>query len=619
MNKLLLGILICASFTFSSHAASVSHEKDLRQLLNQYYLQDKEQLITQAVVDDAHAVIRERNQFSPNMVAMAFSLLSDVAFNRGNLLAAFQFARYGSESKAVAANIQLDLLLKLARGYYAEGNYIELRNTSNRAARLAEQANNMNYHLQALAYSVVSYALNADYALAVVELNKVEVLLSQNQHSVDQITLLEVIAEAHFYLSEYENAVELLNKVLKLRNDMSRTLGIARTYHLVANAYYQLYQFDDAYNAYWQSMFFAKKYQLDIRVAYAELGLGKVLYRQGQFEEAKVRLQSALVIFSQHNLVRVKVSAQIVLAKVMYALNQTNDGNKMLLATQSLAETIVLSPQQIELFLLLTDYYSKQKQFQKAMKAQKQYLKLYQNFHPNIREINTLTNAAASASHKTKELALNLAEKSQLSIEFDDKYRLQKLWIVLLAIGLCVSLVFIIYCRLREYRQKLHRNYDEVELPQSRIAQPIQTKRWYQQQYKMARKYQYEIAIAYLEIENWQELSFHFNRKILADISQTLATIYNENIDEEDFAGLISEGEYLFLCPHQTPEQIQVKLARIEHAINTCFFANLGDYSLKVRFVIDSPTIQDIDPYGFLSRLSEGKGIRKAVSNSELK
>jgi GGDEF domain-containing protein len=121
----------------------------------------------------------------------------------------------------------------------------------------------------------------------------------------------------------------------------------------------------------------------------------------------------------------------------------------------------------------------------------------------------------------------------------------------------------------------------------------------------MARKYQYNISIAYLQIENWQELSFHFSGKILTDISKALAIIINESLDEEDYSGVISAGEYLFLCPHQSPEQVLAKFTAIKQAIKTRFFANLGDYSVKIRFSIDSPNIQDIDPYVFLSRLSE--------------
>ena len=121
----------------------------------------------------------------------------------------------------------------------------------------------------------------------------------------------------------------------------------------------------------------------------------------------------------------------------------------------------------------------------------------------------------------------------------------------------------------------------------------------------MARKYQYSISVVYLAVENWQELNFHFNRKILIDVSQALAVIINENLDEEDYAGVLSAGEYLFLCPHQTPEQVAIKSSRIQQEIKTRFFVNLGDHSVKIKCSVDSPDIQDIDPYVFLSRLSE--------------
>ena len=609
MNRMLLVVLISFCISLFAQADTTMGDKNYRQLINNYYLQDKELLLSQDVVDVAQAVVNNRNQFSHNIVASAFSLLSDVAFNRGNLLIAFQFAQYGSEIDKVDVELQLDLLLKIARGYYDQGNYSKLKDTSQSAAWLAEQANNMNYHLQALAYSVVAYALSAEYEQAVKVLNKVETLLSQNQKNVDQITLLDIIAEAHFYLSEYDNAVELLNQVIKLRTDMSRTEGIARSYNLVANAYYQLQQYDDAYNAFWQSLQFAKQYKLPIRAAYAELGLGQVLYQQQQFKPAKVRLLNAQVIFNQYNLIRIKLSTNISLVKVMLALGERAEAETMLLSAQSIAENIVLSPQQIELYLLLTDYYSTKNDFEQVIEAQRHYLTLYQGFYPNFSVKNSFASEAISASDKAKKLALNLAEQSQLSLAFSEKYAQQKMLIILLASLLSCSLIFITFCRFQVHRQKLNRNYDERELPQNQLAQPVQTKRWYQQQYKMARKYQYNIAVAYLKVENWQDLNFRFNRKILTDVSQVLAVIINENIDEEDYAGLISAGEYLFLCPHQTPEQVLIKFTRIKQAIQTRFFANLGDYSVKVVFSIDSPNIQDIDPYVFLSRLSESSSV----------
>ncbi|MBA6294213.1 hypothetical protein H4J58_11590 [Colwellia sp. MB3u-70] len=611
MKRMLLGILINFCILLTAQADAINSDKNYRQLLDAYYLQDKELLMTQGVIDVAQAVVNNPNQYSHNRVAKAFSLLSDVAFNRGNLSVALQFAQDGSETEPADVDLQLDLLLKIARGYYVQGKYIQLRETSQKAAWLADQASNMNYHLQALAYSVVAYALNDDYPLAVKELTKVESILSQNQQSVDQITLLEIIAEAHFYLSEYDNAVELLNHVLQLRTTMSRTAGIGRSYHLIANAYYQLQQYDDAYNAFWQSLQFAKQYNLPIRAAYAELGLGQVLYQQQQFTLAKVRLLNAHAVFNQHNLVRFNLSAKIALVRVLYALGKSAEADSMLLSAQSLAKDVVLSPQQIVLFLLLTDYYSEQKLFVQAIEAQKHYLTLYQALYPNVSVRNSLAAIATSGSNKAKKLALNLAEQSQLSLAFSEKYHRQQTWIILLASMLSCSLIFIIYCFFQAHRKRLNHYYDELELPQTHLTQAVQTKRWYQQQYKMARKYQYNISVAYLKVENWQELSFRFNRKVLADVSQVLATIIDENFDAEDYAGVISDGEYLFLCPHQTPEQVLIKLTRIKQAIKTQFFANLGDYSVNVIFSIAAPTIQDIDPYVFLSRLSECSAIEK--------
>ena len=37
------------------------------------------------------------------------------------------------------------------------------------------------------------------------------------------------------------------------------------------------------------------------------------------------------------------------------------------------------------------------------------------------------------------------------------------------------------------------------------------------------------------------------------------------------------------------------------------FFANLGEFSVNIAFSIATPSVQDIDPYIFLSRLSEIK------------
>ncbi len=608
MTAIRQGLFSLFLVIFTSQVNGTEASKETRLKLNNYYEQDKESLIYQDVVLVAQTVVNNRKIYSRDMVAKAFSLLSDIAYNRGDLVAALQFAQYGGNIDETTVLIRLDLLLKVARGYYSQGKYSQLRDISQETAWLAEQVGNMNYHLQASAYSVVAYALSADYGLAINELSKVEKLLSQNQHRVEQITLLETIAEAHFYLAEYDNATELLNRVLTLRIELEKMRGVARTYHLLAAAYYQQKQYDDAYHAYFESQQFAAKFGLNIRTSYAELGLGEVLYQQQNFIQAKEHLISAQATFERYNLPRVNLTTQIVLAKVYYALNEDQLAISLLLDAEKTAEKLVLTPEQIALYTLLAEYYQTQGEFQKAIAMQTRFIELHQGFNHTIEAKNAMVSAAINASKKTKNLALNLVEQSELSIQFNEKYRTQALQIKLLVAALSIIVLLYILRRFRQYREKLHQGYDEIELPKNQLARPVTTKQWYQQQYKMARKYQYEISIAYLVVENWQELSFHFNAKILADVYQAIAVIVNDNLEEEDYSGEICAGEYLFLCPHQGEKETQIKLTRIKQAINTRFFANLGDYSVKISFSVASPNIQDIDPYVFLSRLSDDTG-----------
>ena len=73
MKRMLLGILISFCIILNGQAESVNSDKNYRQLINAYYIQDKELLISQDVVDVAQAVINNRNQYGHNMVASSIS------------------------------------------------------------------------------------------------------------------------------------------------------------------------------------------------------------------------------------------------------------------------------------------------------------------------------------------------------------------------------------------------------------------------------------------------------------------------------------------------------------------------------------------------------------------
>lgn len=586
-------------------AKQTETEQYYRHQINSFYLQDKEALVDDKVISVAQYIVNERQNFSDDVIAKAFSLLSYIAGTRGDTVAALQFAQYGIAIKDISSLTTLDLLLKVADGYYIQGNYLKLKDISQELIMLAEHQDNRNYHLHGIAYSIVAHALSAEYVVAIAELGRVEALLNQDQQGIDQISLLEIIAEAHFNLSEYENTIELLSRVIVLRFEMVKMKGIFRSYYLLARAYYQKEKYDDAYNAFWEAKQYAEKTSSPIQIAYAELGLGQVLFQQDKLFIANTQLYSANRVFKKNNLFSATLSTQIMLIQVLQALNKHDEADDVLKTAEQLADQITLSSQQIEIYALLVRYYKKQNLPMKVIEMQERYLSLYQRMHPavgvdNLAKINALT-----TRKRSKNIALSLAEQSELSLRFNNKFKEQQIFIILLSVLLTFALLLLCYWRWKFYRHRRGNGYDEIEAPINQLSTPVQTKNWYQTQYKSARKYQYKISIGYLVIDNWQELNFHCNNKALTEVTNAIATIINENFDEEDYSGVISEGEYLLLCPHQDSSKLDDKVGHIEQAINARVFANLGDYSVNISFISGSPTIQDIDPYVFLSQLSE--------------
>ena len=92
---------------------------------------------------------------------------------------------------------------------------------------------------------------------------------------------------------------------------------------------------------------------------------------------------------------------------------------------------------------------------------------------------------------------------------------------------------------------------------------------------------------------------------MISEVNKTLATLINEHMGEFDQSGQINDGEYIVLFPHQSRGQAQAKFEKLIDALKVRFFANLGEFSVNIRFSLDTPAVQDIDPYIFLSRLSD--------------
>ena len=106
-------------------------------------------------------------------------------------------------------------------------------------------------------------------------------------------------------------------------------------------------------------------------------------------------------------------------------------------------------------------------------------------------------------------------------------------------------------------------------------------------------------------VNDLQELTFHFNEKTLKEVKKIIAILLNENVNEFEYVGAINNSEYIILFPHQSLIALEIKLKEIAESISANFFANLGEFSIQIKYRCDEPAPQDIDPYIFLSTLSD--------------
>jgi tetratricopeptide (TPR) repeat protein len=604
-NKLLLTFVFFIVTTLSFTSAAFNVEQNIKKV-ERYFIQDSENLPYEDIIALSIKIMEFRERHTADTLGKTYILLANVASNMGEDNEAFQFSQDGLSLQGLDNAIKFNLMLKSAEGYYLKEKYEQTQSLATNVILMAVSPEVLKYRLIALSYRAVAYALQNQNDLALNDLEQVDILIRANPQYRDHLCLLEILATAHYYLGDYQNSLTMQNKLLTLRFDLDKLANIDQTYLHLGRAYSQLNLLDDAYNAYWEAQKNSKNKKAPIRVAYAELGLAEVLLKQKNFRASHHWLLSASATFNEKNLSNPYLTSLVLLAETANLLSNHALHKHYLHLAELMAKTVKLSEKQSKLLLLLSEMYQKNGDYKNALLMHKNYLELLQQFQGKVKPSLVInSNQGLSANNKSRNLILGLAEKSELQTRYKAKYIAQKETIYLLMFVISILLITIVFFGLRQRILRLNQVYDEVEQPLSYLVTPSQTKRNYQLHYKMARKYDYPLAVGYFSVINWQELSFHFNRKIMQEVSKTLATLLNESKGEFDEAGTINDGEYLLLGPHQTENEIAAKLNSLAAAIKVRFFANLGDYSVNIGYAYGLPTAQDIDPYIFLSRLSE--------------
>ncbi len=565
------------------------------------------------VVELSNKIIIQREKYPSDTLAKTYLLLSNVAVNKGEMETALQFVQDGLAVSSRYQKTQLCLQIKLASILSAKKQYQQLLITAQTAINMPQDTDDIKYYLFALSYRSVAYAMLNQHQDALTDLQQIESIIEQNAAFAEHTSLLTILANAYFHLGDFQTALTVQLKILKLRFNLNKLASVDQTYYHLANAYFKLNRFNDAFNAYWEAKSYAEKKSAPIYVAHARQGLGLTLMQQKQFVEAEKEILAAKAIFYQHNLVSSYLETLVSLVQIKNLLNQDIAAVTLLNEAEKLSTTVALSGDYIIIYQLLANMHRNGTNIRKAYFWQRKYSEALlqtnaqytSNFQASYNESISLNPTKQSiASNQTRQLALRLAEQSELASSFSQKYQLQQTTILILS---CIALLLFgaaIFLWLRYRSKKLKSTYEALEKPSYMVASPIQTKQLYQRSFNMARNYAYPLTLGYISIANWQELTFQFNKKIVDEVSREIASLINNHINEFEHVGMINEGEYLLVFPHQNAKSATIKMEKLISALKLQFFANLGTFSVTIAYSVESPNFQDIDPYIFLSQLS---------------
>lgn len=605
-------ILFCSLLPININVLAAEQKTLIQeQLISQVeslFRKNPEKLNHSEVVELSNKIILQREKYPSETLAKTYLLLANVASNKGELETAYQFTQDGLAITTRYEKTKLCLQIKLASILSAKKKYEQLLTTAQQAIDMPQDEENIRYFLFALSYRSVAFAMLNQHENALSDLQKVTYIIKQNPSFAEHTTLLAILANAYYHLGDYETALTMQLKILTLRFSLNKLDNVDQTYYHLGNAYYRLDRFNDAYNAYWEAKRYAQKKSAPIYEAYASQGLGVTLIKQEQYIEAEIEILAAKALFYQYNLARPYLETIISLAQLSEFTEQKQKAISLLLEAEKLTISIELTDDYIILYQLLSAIHRDNKDINKAYFWQKKYSDaLLKTKTPTIsnHQLPTKYTNNSAASSKTRQLAVKLAEQSELADSFSTKYRQQQTYIFILSGITLLLLCFVILIWLKYRATNLKRTYEAIENPSYILAPPIQTKQLYQKSFNMARKYSYPLTLAYISISNWQELTFQFNKKIVAEVSREIASLINEHVNEFESAGLINEGEYLLLFPHQYKDEVTMNIDKLVSALKLRFFANLGEFSVIIAYSIDNPNFQDIDPYVFLSQLSD--------------
>jgi hypothetical protein len=587
---------------------------ELTTRIGQLYYVDKEQLEYGDILSLSQQVLPHQQYYSDITLAKLYLLLTYSASNKSDVHHAYKYSKAGLKITLQNHEVKSGLLLSLAAVYLTRKNFDRLLELSENMVEHSRIVEGDNYNLLALSYRSVAFSMLGNYERSLEDLTEVEQTIDKDRVTIEHIELLSILATAYYYLGDHHTALTIQLKVLKLRFDLGKKENIDKTYIHIGNAYLYLLRFDDAYNAFWEAKKYAVKKEAVISEAHASKGLGISLLKQKLFEEANRELSYAAVIFNAQ-----KLSAEYIESLVGIASAQMHTGNKT--AGYETLDTISLLLGDNDLSLEYVGYY---RMMAEMNFAQSNYLEAYtfaqknsqlllvkfKNKKKEVKYTHTFYNQTLldlsnkNSSEKTRDIAVKLAQGSELATSYRAKYLKQRNIIIVLFSFITLATLILLFLFFRVRANKSNIAFEPSDNKPSVTKNSSHTKQYYQEIYQKSRKFQYPLTVCLITIQNWQELTFSFNKKRVHEVKNIITHVIQEQLSEYEFAGMLNEGGYLLLFEHQEVKDVEVKIEKLTQALNALFFGNLGDFSVMISYELSSPNFKDIDPFSFLAKLN---------------
>ncbi len=619
-------VIFFSLFAVNAYAQPSSEQIILSNQVLKLLKVNSESLNADTVKKLSEKILDNRKNYSNDILAKVFLLAANVASNQANINQVHDFAQSGLSVNSRDKKIKLALLLKLAEVYVAREKYQQLLILIQTAVNNSEYSRNIKHQLLLLSYRSVAFAMLGEHQAALADLQQVERGINKSELT-EHIELLTILSLAYHYLGDYQTSLTMQLKILKLRFEMGLLDNLDQTYLYLGYAYFYLQRFDDAYNAFWQSKSYAENKTAPISAAYASKGLGIVLISQQQFDEAIESLEPTIAIFKHNDMLDEQIESMVALASARLAIAQNSAGYALLVEVLQLLDGEDISLEYAGFYRMVAEMYLADNNYQSAYLWREKHSKVLLTKLKDMKKSATLAHglsylitdpqAIVEPLHESRNLAVKLAQNSELSSSFVGKYQKQRTIIISLSALVCLLLITLLGFFLRLKTQRINLAYEEIEKPSYIMTGPMQTKFDYQLAFKKARKFQYPLSVGYLVVENWQELTFHFNNKSIKEVTKDIASLINEQLTEFDYAGLLNQGEYLLMFEHVSSAEAHMKLDKLVQALNSRAFANLGRFSITMKYSLKTPDYKDIDPYLFLAHIAESVNI-KPVNQSKV-